>query len=307
MRLAFIVGAEGVPESYWRVLLPARALRVPALGTLEALRSERPSVAWIYQPLSEAALAIAQEVKARGGRVIADWAEDAWTRDECGEGVIMYGAAQLEIGEQVNALADLVVVANPALAPFVAGERVEVLEPRLAALPEPGETRPGVVAWWADSRQRGGIDLAGRAITKAVEAIDGRFWHIQFRHMLALKRLPIARQHIVAGDSEIDHLLRHAGMAELAVDCWPAVSYRDTTSDTGLLRMAALGIPSLTTRAQAPPGTVRAPHADWPDIVRDLHESPEARRALSFAGRQWAATRVGFEPYQALLDSLEAR
>lgn len=306
MQVAFIVGAEQVPESYWRVLLPARALRVPALGTMEAIRSERPMVAWIHQPLSEAALAIAQGVKARGGRVVADWAEDAWTRDDCGEGVIMYSAAQLQIGEQVNDLADVVVVANPALAPLMAGARVEVLEPRLATLPELGETQSGVIAWWADSRQRGGIELAANAITEAVEAVDGAFWHIQFRHMLALKRLPVARQHIVAGDSEIDHLLRHAGVAELAVDCWPAVHYRDTASDIGLLRMAALGVPSITTRAKAPPGTVGAPHADWPDTIRELHESPEARRALSVAGRQWAATRVGFEPYQALLNALEA-
>lgn len=307
MRLAFVVGAEGVPESYWRVLLPSRALRVPALGTMEAYRGERPAIAWIHEPLSEAALTIAQEVKARGGRVVADWTEDAWTRDECGEGVTMYSAAMLQIGEQVNALADVIVVANPALADFMRGERVEVIEPRLAALPELGEKRPGVIGWWADGRQRGGLELAGPAITKAVEAVDGRFWHIQFRHMNALKGLPVSRQHIVAGDAEIDHLTRHAGMAELAVDCWPAVSYRDTTSDIGLLRMAALGVPSLTTRAKAPPGTVSAPHADWPDIIHHLHESPEARRALSVAGRRWAATRLGFEPYQALLDSLEAR
>lgn len=304
MDLAFIVGAEFVPESYWRVLLPSRAFRAPALGTMDAYRSERPEIAWIHEPLSEAAFTIAQEVKARGGRVVADWSEDAWTREECGEGVVMYNAAMLQIGEQVNALADVIVVANPALADFMHGERVEVIEPRLSAMPEPGETQPGVIAWWSDGRQRGGIELAGPAITKAVEAIDGRFWHIQFRHMLALKGLPVKRQHIVAGDVELDHLLRHAAMAELSVDCWPSVSYRDTVSDTGILRMAALGIPTITTRAKAPPGTVSAPHAEWPDIIRNLHESPESRRALSFAAREWAATRVGFDRYREILDSL---
>lgn len=311
MDLAFIVGADTVPESYWRVLLPARALRAPALGTMDAYRGERPRIAWIHEPLSEAALAIAQSVKARGGRLVADWSEDAWTRDECGEGVTMYSAATLQIGEKVNALADVIVVAHPALAEFmpadaVLGGRVEVLEPRLLSLPALGVPKPGVIAWWTDGRQRGGIELAGPDITRAVEGIDGRFWHIQFRHMLALRDLPIARQHIVAGDTEIDHLERHAAMAELAVDCWPAVSYRDTVSDTGLLRMAALGVPTVTNRAKAPPGTVSAPFAEWPDIIRDLHESPESRQALSLAAREWAATRVGFDRYREILDSLEA-
>jgi hypothetical protein len=306
MDLAFIAGADTVPESYWRVLLPARALRAPALGTMDACRGERPRIAWIHEPLSEAALAIAQDVKARGGRVVADWSEDAWTRDECGEGVTSYPGSMLRIGEKVNALADVVVVANPTLSEFIGGQRVEVIESRLPALPEPGVPKPGVIAWWTDGRQRGGIELAGPDITRAVEGIDGRFWHIQFRHMLALRDLPIARQHIVAGDSEIDHLERHAAMAELAVDCWPAVSYRDTVSDTGLLRMAALGVPTVTNRAQAPPGSVSAPFAEWPDIIRDLHESPESRQALSLAAREWAATRVGFDRYREILDSLEA-
>jgi hypothetical protein len=306
MDLAFIVGADTVPESYWRVLLPAKALRAPALGTMDAYRGERPRIAWIHEPLSEAALEIAQSVKARGGRLVADWSEDAWTRDECGEGVTMYSAATLQIGEKVNTLADVVVVANPALAEFIGGQRVEVLEPRLAALPELGETQSGVVAWWSDGRQRGGIELAGASVTRAVEEIDGRLWHIQFRHMLALRGLPVQRQHIVGGDVELEHLQRHAAMAELSVDCWPAVSYRDTVSDTGLLRMAALGVPTVTNRAKAPPGTVSAPFAEWPDIIRNLHESPESRRALSLAAREWAATRVGFDRYREILDSLEA-
>jgi hypothetical protein len=300
--LAFIVGAEYVPESYWRVLLPAKALRVPALGPLEAYKAERPRVAWIHQPLSEAALVIAQEVKARGGRVVADWSEDAWTRDDCGEGLRVYSAQ----ADKVNGLADLIVVANAALGEFFPGKRVEVIEPRLPGLPECGATKPGVVAWWSDGRQRAGVELAGAAITKAVEAIDGRFWHIQFRHMNALPGLPVQRQHIVAGDSELEHLQRHAAMAEVAVDCWPAVSYRDTVSDVGILRMAALGVPTLTTRAKAPPGSISAPHAEWPGIIRDIHESSARRRALSVSGLEWAASRVGFEPYRQILDSLEA-
>jgi len=92
--------------------------------------------------------------------------------------------------------------------------------------------------------------------------------------------------------------------AVLAFETYSAGSYRETVSDLGLLRNAALGVPTLTTRTSLPPGSLTAPLAEWPDLIEAILGDPDERMRLSALGRAWAATRTDFDPYRAILQDL---
>ena len=308
MKAAFVTGYAYTVESYWRVMLPARALRVPALGAEQAL-ADPPELVWIHQPLTLAALSLAQKVKERGGRVVADFSEDVWTRDALGEGLSVYTSTQLRAAEDTVALADLVVVASEGLAQYFEGLPLKVIPPALDALPSPIETVPGLVAWWSDGRQKAGMTEAGPCVRRLVEDIAGRLVHVQFAHMAAVAGLGAEKQAVVVGgafspDTLVRHFMAHAGKAEIGLECWPDVPYRESVSDLSLLRYAACGVPALTNREKAPPGMVSAPYEDWPRLARELHEEPGRRRALSIEARAWAESRATFHAYEAVIEEV---
>lgn len=307
MKVAFVTGYPYTVESYWRVLLPARHFRAPALSPKQAAASP-PDVVWIHQPMTEDALALVQAVKARGGHVVVDFSEDIWTREALGEGLTVYTSTMLRVAEQVVDAADRVVVATEGLAALFEGLAVEVIPPALAALPPEEDTVPGNVAWWSDGRQKGGWEQAAPHVTRLVKDTGGRLVFIQFAHM-AVVNLDVEQQAYVMGgafspDAIVSHYLRHVARAELGLECWPDMPYRETVSDLTLLRYAACGVPALTTRSDPPPGMVSAPFEEWPEQAKRIHEEPDMRRALSLAARTWAASRVGYDRYAQVITAL---
>jgi hypothetical protein len=307
VRVLFVCGYEYTVESYWRCLLPARALRMPALMVGDAL-GQQADLVWIHHPLGERCERLIEQTHAGGGSVVVDFSEDPWTRGELAEGIEVYTPAMLQAAERCAAAADLVVCATPALAALFAGLEVVVVSPAIAKLGEPApDVHPATLGWWTDGRQKGGMNEAGPYLTRALQSIDGHFWHIQFSHAKALGVEP-RRQLYVMGASpdpagNLAHFERGMARAYLAVETWPQCSYRDTVSDLGILRNAALGTPTLTTRTQAPAGAIAAPLELWPQVIEELHQHPEKREELSRAAREWAAGRLGFDRYQHIIAS----
>ena len=307
MRLAFVTGYPYTVESYWRVLIPARHFRAQALSPEQAV-TETPDTVWIHHPMTEAAVSLAQAVKSRGGHVVVDFSEDLWTREALGEGLTVYTSTMLKQAEQTVDLADTVVTATEGLAALFDGLAVEVIPPVLASLPAMGDTIPGNVVWWSDGRQKGGWEQAAPHVTRLVKGIGGRLVFVQFAHMVT--GLETEDQAYVMGgsfspDTLVNHYLQHAAKAELGLECWPDIPYRESVSDLTLLRYAACGVPALTTRDKAPPGSVSAPYEDWPRVAKELHEEPGKRRAFSMAAREWAASRVGFGRYHDVITALQ--
>jgi hypothetical protein len=311
VELLFVAGYEYTVESSWRCVLPARGLGAQALMIDDALRAPRADVCWIHQPVSEKAERLALETRDAGGLVVADFSEDCWRRHELSEGSEVYTQRQLQAARRTLEMADAVVTTSEGLAEALIGEaetNLWVVPPCLPEILGPREPRAGLLAWWSDGRQQTGFALAAPYLAEALEAIDGTFWHIQFPHMGPLKAVGLRQKYVMGGSPDatlnLQHYTRHMAQAYLAVDTWPDCAYADTVSDLGILRNAALGAPTLTTRSNAPPGAISAPVREWPRLIRELHREPDRRRALSLAGLSWANTRVGFDRYRQVLSDL---
>jgi glycosyltransferase involved in cell wall biosynthesis len=146
--------------------------------------------------------------------------------------------------------------------------------------------------------------------------------HIGFAHQAPLVR-GITDKDVVAERagrlssffSDDQHLSVEANMAIfrealagccLSLECYPSGPYGETVSDIPLLRAAALGVPSITTRSQAPPGTISARPGEWAETILGVLEDPGRRRGLSLEARAWAETRTTHEPYKAILEEVTA-
>jgi len=322
-QVCFVVGHDqDAPEAYWRVLLPARALRADALvagfaGTDE--RALQADVIWIHQPTSLKAAALAELGRRSGRSVVVDFSEDPWLRGDVAEPC---RPARLEAAERALRAASLIVVASGSLVP--AFERyvapVEVIPPVIPLDagwdPRPA-SEPPIIGWWSDGRQRSGFELVAAGLRELLGKSNARIHHYQFAHhaplMLGAQASEVkARAARLGAFTEGDGPV-HVRIAVLrdrfaacavSLDCYPPGAYADSASDLALLRAAALGIPSVTTRSGAPPGTITAPPAQWAEILLAILGDPERHRGLSLSARSWAETRSTYAAYSAIIEEV---
>lgn len=305
----FIVGHEDTPEAYWRVLLPARSLRAPALF-LEDPRAEEQALAadviWLYQPTGYAAAELAEKAKARGKRVICDLAEDPWQRAD-------YNTHRLEACRRALEAAQDLVVASEALAAAFPGA---ISLPTRISLSgwEPVELLdPPTLVWWTDGRQKEGWELVAGQVGALLEDRGLRLHQVQFPHSRPLhegaseERSRARARHchtFLAGegspDQQLVELRRGAEGCFLHLETYMG-AYGETVSDLALLRAAALGIPSLTLRSTAPQGAQHAPLARFGDEITRLLDEPARWRILAEQALAWARSRASFDIYQAIL------
>jgi hypothetical protein len=323
VKLCFVVGHEDTPEAYWRVLLPARHFRAPALvvdvpetRTL-ALSAE---VLWLYQPTGFAAAELAEKAAARGRHVIVDMAENPWLRGECR--TLPYRQARLDALERALAVADTVVVSVPGLLPAFAGTARTVALPAVLPLSAqwmPAEPDvPPIISWWSDGRQRAGFEEVAPAVVAVLEHTGCRHHHLQFAHLRPLfahitddethqgwaRRFHVYLEGELPPEGNLAMLRDAMRPSAVAIECYPEGEYRETVSDVPLLRAAALGIPTLTTREHAPPGCLSAPPDAWEDALFEILREPGPRRALSVEALRFAKSRASFAPYDKLIEEV---
>ena len=331
-RVCFVVGHEDrydsqgalaspsdTPEAYWRVALPAQHLGATAaiLGHRGAEeRALAADVIWIHQPTSEVAASLAEVGRCKGRAVIVDFSEDPWLRE--------YSDARLAGMERVLEAASLIVVANECLVDVFRGfsAPLQVIRPVIPLgpgwLPKP-PVSPPLLSWWCDGRQRRGFEDVAPALRRVLDETDVRLAQIQFAHMRPLvtgletkaAASMSARFHSYFADdqnltAEGNMAIFRAALAPAALhmECYPISQYRETVSDLPLLRAAALGVPSITTRSQAPPGALSSPPDEWADTILSVLQDPDKRRGLSLSARAWAETRSGFDAYQATIEEV---
>ncbi len=308
MRVLFVLGHPvDTPEAYWRCFLPARHLRAPAVIP-ERAAPEAADVLWVHQPTSLAAASLAERAAARGKTVIADLCEDPWAREECGRA---YSSARLEALRRTLEVARVVVVASPGLLEVFADyPRVVLIEPVLPLWGwEPEDPEPAL-CWWSDGRQKTGWEEVAPAVVHLMrERLEIELRHVQFPHLAVLpKDLGGRCRAIVEGQdgvvAALPHFRRTLASAYLALECYPPGRYRDTVSDLGLLRAAAVGVPTVTTRDHAPPGALSVRPPQWAETILRLLEDAPQRERLAYQARAWAASRTGYGAYEALLQEV---
>jgi hypothetical protein len=307
--VVFLVGHQDTPEAYWRVLLPARAFGAPALFVEDPRAAAAISAArtlWLYQPTGYAAAEAAEKAKSQGRRVIVDLAEDPELRVE-------YNTHRLDAFRRALAAADTVVVAVPVLRERFPGAEVVPTpylrgEERVEEWPE----RPTLL-WWTDGRQKAGWEQVAGTIGSLLEERDLRLRHVQLPHLRPLsegiskeqaaergRRCHVYLANSPTPDGQIEQLLAGARGCYLHLETY-ANPYGDCTSDLPLLRAAALGIPSLTMRSQAPPGCIAAPPHRWRRHIEQLIDEPGTHRALCSEARAWAASRASIQAYRSII------
>lgn len=325
--VAFVVGHEDshewpsdTPEAYWRVLIPARRFgSAHILGRRDAAqRALAADVVWIHQPTCFAASTLAESARERGKPVVVDFSEDPWSRGEVDRA---YSDARMDACERALELANLIVCTSDQLAgAFAPWGEVRVVPPTIPLGKEwdpapPWE--PARIAWWSDGRQKRGLELVAGALRRVLAETDCRMDHVQFSHHLPLMREvtsddeKAARAARLSAYFEDDKNLDAEGnlavfrdavrCATLHMECYAPGAYTDTVSDVPLLRAAALGIPTVTTRTQAPPGAISAAPDEWGEAILEVLREPGRRRALSISARSWAESRSTFLPYEAVL------
>lgn len=327
MKVCFVIGAEDLPkypcdtpEAYWRVFLPARVFGSAAVlgrhgASEKALASD---VVWIYEPTCFAAAALAEVARQMGKPVVVDWSEDIYTRHEQDR---PYLEARIEAAEKAMGAATAIVCCSRALCATYAGQgRVAAVE---TVLPpsgwEPG--RPdNIIAWWSDGRQKRGFEAVAPALIEVLEATNADMVNVQFAHELPLmkgvdtedeQKKRAKRMYAYFSPAPTLGLEEQLGwyrsvfaQAAVSIDCYLPGSYRESVSDVPLLRAAALGIPTVTTRSFAPPGCVSAPAAEWADALLTIMRNPTKRAALSASALLWAQQRSTYEGYQSFLSQL---
>jgi len=326
--VAFVVGHEDsrdspsdTPEAYWRVLVPARELGgIPlVLGRRDAAqRALAADVVWIHQPTCFAAASLAEAAQAKGVPVVADFSEDPWARAQVDR---PYSAARLDALERTLEASSLIVTTSAGLVPaFFSRGEVRVIPATLALGPQWNPslpTRPAVLGWWSDGRQKRGMEAVAPGLIRVLESTDCRLAHVQFSHHAPLmagltnaeERMARARRlsALFEDDRSLDAegnvaMYRQAlALATISVECYAPGTYAETVSDVPLLRAAALGVPTVTTRKSAPPGCVSATPGEWAEVIAAVLQNPDRRRELSHAARAWAESRSSFAAYQAVI------
>jgi hypothetical protein len=324
MTVCFITGQEDsfdypsdLPEAYWRVLLPSYALGTAAVLGREGHteRALRADVVWIYEPLCFAALKFAEDAKKMGRKVVVDWSEDIYARPEQDR---PYQPPRIEAAEKTMAIADMIVVANPTLAPSYPGV-VRVVE---SVIPLKGWDRMRTqvdLGWWSDGRQKLGFEKVAPALQEVMDRRPINLVNVQFAHerpLVAGLDKDRARQRAsrlsahfggtrnLTAEQNLHHFRDVFSSAVVSLECYLPGSYRDSVSDVPLLRAAALGIPSLTTRHDPPRGSVEAPPDQWADILINLIDSGDWVK-LGREARAWAETRSTYTAYEATIQEVQ--
>ena len=319
-----VLAVSDTPDAFWRVLTPARALGLPAviLGHVGAeTRALGADVMWIHQPSSLMAVELIEKARAAGRPVIVDWSEDPWARFEIGTG---YLGGRTEACALACENASLIVLATHGLTPAFQRFEVpmQVVEPVVPLgpgwIPKP-PAEPPMLAWWSDARQKRGLGDVAPAMRALLASTDLQMRHIGFAHQAPLVQgLDVEQTKTVAGRlssyfADSKNLSAEANMAIfrdamapalLSMECYPASQYRETLSDISLLRAAALGVPSITTRLDVPPGCISAQPDEWEREISLLLTSPAWRRDLSLAARSWAQSRSSHTAYQNAIEEV---
>ncbi|MBN1630659.1 MAG: glycosyltransferase family 1 protein [Thermoleophilia bacterium] len=326
MKILFVAGCESTrdypgdtPEAYWRVLLPARRFgRASVVGSPNTEQMLRVSDAlWIYEPTSPAAVHLADFATRLGKPVVVDFAEDIWRRQEQDR---EYHATRLEAARETMDRARLIVVAHPGLeAVYGPYGHTATLE---TVFPLTGWTRPegqaeNIIGWWSDGRQKRGFEAVAPAVGAQL-AKGLRSWHIQFAHHRPLvaglsgeaRRAEATKLGAWFADDiskDADGVCRYyrdlLARCLVSLECYQAGAYAETVSDVPLLRAAAIGIPSLSTREQVPPGTAAAPATEWPETLDRLLADPAWRKDLTDQGARWVASRSDWTHYAATIST----
>lgn len=327
MRVAFVVGQEDsrdfpsdTPEAYWRVLIPSRTYGVPLiLGRLNAARRAlEADVLCIHQPTCFAAAELAEAAKQKGRPVVLDFSEDLWARGEVDR---PYSDARLEACERALEAATVVVVASEGLkAAYAPWGEARVVPPTIPLTsdwsPAP-PAEPPRLCWWSDGRQKRGLEQVAAGLRQVLSETDCHMDHVQFAHHLPLMeglassdecaeragRLTAYFEEDLNLDAEGNlKVLRNAVRpATLHLECYAPGDYADSVSDVPLLRAAALGVPTITTRSSAPPGAISAAPGAWAATILEVLRDPSRRRDLSLSARSWAESRSTFAAYQAVI------
>lgn len=328
MNVLFVIGRESsrdypgdTPEAYWRVLLPARHLSglAAVLGASDIEQTMRGADAlWLYQPTSPAAVRLAEFARGLGKPVVCDWAEDIWHR---GEQDRDYDHRRLEAAMETMALADLLVVANPRLEPVYGNfGRTTVAE---TVFPLSGWRRnaagsEATIGWWSDGRQKAGFELVAPAVRRQLEK-GVRVWHMQFSHhaplVAGLDKKEARKEAGKLGAWFADDLSKNAdGVCRyyrdllapclVSLECYVPGSYAESVSDVPLLRAAAIGVSSLSTREHVPPGCVGSPPEEWANTLERLLADEPWRRELAQEGFRWVQTRSTYGAYQAVIAAI---
>jgi len=325
--VAFVVGHEDsydspsdTPEAYWRVLIPARKFGTALIlgrgnATQRALEAD---LVWIHQPTCFAAAQLAEDARGQGKAVVLDFSEDVWARGEVDR---PYSDVRLDACERALAASSLIVATSAELAAgFLPWGEVRVVP---AVIPLGAEWNPSLpatparLAWWSDGRQKRGFELVAAGLRQVMSQTDCRMDHVQFSHHAPLMQGLKAdderagRAARLSAYFEEDQNLSAEGNlrvfrdavrpATLHLECYAPGAYAETVSDLPLLRAAALGIPSITTRAKAPPGAISAAPDEWEAANTQVLQEPGHRRALSLAARSWAESRSAFGAYEAVI------
>ncbi|MBN1320734.1 MAG: hypothetical protein JXA87_07835 [Thermoleophilia bacterium] len=328
MKVCFVVGQPDspeipgdTPEAYWRTLLPSKALGgqavvIGARGAAEkALAAE---VVWIYEPTSPAAASLAEVARQMGKPVVADWSEDIYSRAQQDR---PYADVRLEAADRTMAAATLIVCSSPALTnAYPDRGNLKVVETVLPLAGwEPG--RPdNIIAWWSDGRQKRGSEAVAPAMIEILAETGADFLGIGFAHQKPLmkgattdeeRRKRASRLYSYFPDDRtmtaketLSHFRAVFSQAMVSLECYLPGTYLDRVSDLPLLRAAALGIPSVTTRTDPPPGCLGADPTTWKEAVLSVMRDPDLRNRTSEEALEWAAQRSTYEGYHAVLEML---
>lgn len=318
--LTFVVGHEDTPEAYWRVLRPARALdaRVTHVDSPRLEEMTRDAdIVWLYQPTSFRAAELAEEFTDRGRRVIVDFSEDPWSRYELE--TLPYQQARLDAAARSLTAAYLIVTATLELAEKFGDEypRVRTVK-TVAPVWETRTPEAGLMAWWSDGRQRTGWEQVSGAVSERLANGDS-LRSVQYAHHQAIRlpsgtdeekrtwvrgRLAVWLEGEGSADYNVGVLRDATAPAWVHLEAYPFGEYRRTVSELPLLRAAALGIPTITTRTRAHyPGSLGAKPDDWPAAIQTL-ASPGIRSTLANEGLEWARSRSSFEEYQRTIEEV---
>ncbi len=320
MRVCFVVGHEDTPEAYWRVLLPSRSLGAHAVaidGTAARATALAADVLWIHQPTSIAAADLAEKARARGGAVVVDMSEDPWRRTECDQS---YNAVRIESCERALDAAHLVVLAMDQLEEPFAAYDARVVK---TVIPTAGwEVRtplvPATISWWSDGRQRRGLEgVADEIIAVIDRKPEVKIRHIQYAHFKALtsdltdsetkadrsKRFHFYLEGDLGAEGNLSMLRTAMAGSAVALECYPG-GYGQSVSDLPLLRSAMLGVPSITTRLDAPPGAISAQPGEWLDAITGLLDDPGRQQVLAREARGWAESRASFDSYRNIIEEV---
>ena len=253
--------------------------------------------------------------------VVVDLGEDPWARSEIANA---YSAVRLAALERTLAAATLIVVATPELMDVFAPHGPVRLVPSVLPLdrwiPKAPQVPP-TLGWWCDGRQRSGLEEVAPDLREVLVRTDTRMRQIGFHHGAPIMRGLIKKDEIAARAQRLAYFqaddLNLTAVANmkifrdalapcyLSLECYPPGSYAASASDIPLLRSAAMGVPTITTRSEPPPGAISARPDEWAGTILGVLEDPGKRRGLSLEARAWAETRTTHEAYEAVLEEVE--